>query len=188
MKEIELYPGETIDEVWKKLLINSAECGDTCFGMFNDHKILSTDTLDEAYMKVTGKTKEQFNKEKQDLLEERKRKEKEYKDSISNLIPEYCEKARGVILEDQYDYWDKIVPIRLDDLYHGMELDCTLNICKIMRDKSINYEKRIKKACDEFMKQGHSGLSACLVTSMLSIFCPNGKDLADTIWEIRKII
>ena len=182
------YPGNTIDDVWKELLWKSAEYEVTCFGMFNGHKILSTDTLNEAYMKITGKTKEQFNKAIQDLHEEYKRKEKEYKDSISNLIPEYCKKARGVILEDQYDYWDKIVPIRLEDLYHGMELDCTLDICKIMRDESLSYEKRLKKAYDEFMKQGHSGMSACLVTSMLSIFCPNGKDLADAIWKYEKII
>ena len=181
MKEIILYPGETLDEVWKKLLMESAECGDTCFGMFNDHKILSTDTLDEAYMKITGKTKKQFNKAIQDLHEGCKRKEKEYKDSISNLIPEYCKKARGIILEDQYDYWDKIVPSRLGDIYHGMELDCTLDICKIMRDESLSYEKRLKKAYYEFMKQGHSGLSACLVTSMIRTFCPNGNDLADAI-------
>ena len=185
MKEITLYPGETIDTAWKKLLINSTECGDTCFGMFNDHKILSTDTLDEAYMKVMGKTKEQHAKEMQDKYEEYRRKEKEYKDSITNLVPIYCKKARGVILEDQYDYWDKIVPIRLGDLYHGMELDCTLDLCKIMRDESIGYDERIRKAYDEFMKQGHSGMSAGLVASMLRTFCPNGHDLADAVMNFK---
>ena len=149
MKEIIFYPGETINTAWKKLLINSAECGDTCFGMFNDHKILSTDTLDEVYMKVMDKTKEQHSKEIQDKYEEYKRKEKEYKNSISNLVPKYCKKARGVILEDQYNYWDKIVPIRLGDLYHGMELDYTLNLCKIMRDENLSYSERKKRAYDE---------------------------------------
>lgn len=183
MKEIIFYPGETIDTAWKKLLRESAECGDTCFGMFNDHKILSTDTLDEAYMKVMDKTKEQHSKEMQDKYEEYRRKEKEYKDSITNLIPIYCKKARGVILEDQYDYWDNIVPIRLDDIYHGMELDCTLDLCKIMRNESLSYNDRKKKACDEFKRQGHSGMSASLVASMLRIFCPNGRDLADAVMK-----
>lgn len=185
MKEIELYPGETIDDAWKRLLKESAECGDTCFGKFNNHEIRSTDTLDEAYMKITGKTKEQHDKAEQDWHEEYERKEKEHKDNIPNLVPEYCKKARGVILEDQYDYWDRIVPIRLGDLYHGMELDDTLDLCKIMRDESIDYETRIRKAYDEFRYQGHSGMSANLVMSMLKAFCPNGDDLADAIRNFR---
>lgn len=97
MKEVKFYPGESIAGAWKKLLKESAECEDTCFGKFNDHEILSTDTLDEAYMKI--KTKGQYDKEMQDWRDEYDRKEKEHKDNIPNLVPGYCEKARGVILE-----------------------------------------------------------------------------------------
>ena len=185
MKEIEFYPGESIDSAWKRLLKESAECEDTCFGKFNDHEILSTDTIDEAYMKIIGKTKGQHDKEMQDWRNEYERKEKEYEDNIPNLIPEYCEKARGVILEDQYEFWDKIVPIRLRDLYHGMELDATLDLCKIMRDESIRYDKRLRKAYDTFMGQGHSGMSSSLVTGMLKVFCPNGEDLANAVMTFR---
>jgi len=185
MKEIEFYPGESIDSAWKRLLEESAECNDTCFGKFNDNEILSTDTLDEAYMKIIGKTKKQHDKERQDWRNEYERKEKEYKDSIPSLIPDYCKRARGVILEDQYDYWDKIVPIRLGDLYHGMELDCTLDLCKIMRDESVSYDKRLRKAYKTFMGQGHSGMSASLVVNMLKVFCPDGEDLADAIMTFR---
>jgi hypothetical protein len=185
MKEIEFYPGDTIDSAWKKLLKESAECEDTCFGKFNGHEILSTDTLDEAYMKIMGKTKGEYEKEMQDWRDEYDRKEKEHKNNIPNLVPGYCEKARGVILEDQYDYWDKIVPIRLGDLYHGMELDCTLDLCKIMRDESMSYDKRLRKGYDTFMNQGHSGMSAGLVASMLRKFCPDGEDLADAVMNFR---
>lgn len=185
MKEIEFYPGESIDSAWKKLLKESAECEDTCFGMFNDHEIRSTDTLDEAYMKIMGKTKGEYEKEMQDWRDEYKRKEEEHKASIPGLVPGYCEKARGVILEDQYEYWDKIVPIRLGDLYHGTELDCTLELCKIMRDESLTYEQRIRKAYDAFMDQGHSGMSASLVASMLRTFCPGGVELADAVMNFK---
>lgn len=185
MKEIEVYPGESIDRVWKKLLKESAECEDTCFCNFNGHEILSTDTLDDAYMKLMGKTKAEYDKEMQDWQDEYERKEKEHKDNIPNLIPGYREKARGVILEDQYEHWDKIVPIRLGDLYHGMELDCTLDLCKIMRDESLPYDDRIRKAYNAFMEQGHSGMSAGLVASMLRAFCPHGEDLADAVMNFR---
>ena len=185
MKEIDFYPGESIDIAWKKLLKESAECEDTCFGKFNGHEILSTDTLDEAYMKIMGKTKGQYDKEVQDWRNEYERKEKEHKDNIPNLTKEYREKARGIILEDQYEYWDKIVPIRLDDLYHGMELDNTLDLCKIMRDESLGYDERIRKAYDAFRDQRHSGMSAGLVAKMLRVFCPDGDELADAVMSFK---
>lgn len=185
MKQIEFLPGDSIDTAWKELLRASAECGDTCFGEFNGKEIRSTDTLDEAYMKILGKTKSEYEKEMQDWRDEYERQEKEHKDNIPNLTPIYREKARGVILEDQYEYWDKIVPIRLGDLYHGMELDATLDLCKIMRDESMSYDERLKKAYDTFMDQGHSGMSAGLVASMLRTFCPDGHDLADAVMNFR---
>lgn len=185
MKQIEFLPGDSIDTAWKGLLRASADCGDTCFGEFNGKEIRSTDTLDEAYMKILGKTKSEYEKEMQDWRDEYERQEKEHKDNIPNLTPIYREKARGVILEDQYEYWDKIVPIRLGDLYHGMELDATLDLCKIMRDESMSYDERLKKAYDTFMDQGHSGMSAGLVASMLRTFCPDGHDLADAVMNFR---
>lgn len=185
MKKIEFLPGDNIDRAWKMLLTASAECGETCFGEFNGNEILSTDTLDDAYKKVLGMTKTEFEKREQEWKEDYEREEKEHKDNIPNLIPIYREKARGVILEDQYEYWDKIVPIRLDDLYHGMELDATLDLCKIMRDESMSYDERLKKAYDTFMDQGHSGMSAGLVASMLRTFCPDGHDLADAVMNFR---
>ena len=185
MKEIEFYPGANIDDAWKELLVRSAECGETCFGMFNDVEIRSTDTLDDAYVKIIGETKAEYDKEMQDWRDEYKRKEEEYKASIPGLVPGYCEKARGIILEDQYEYWDKIVPIRLGDLYHGIELDNTLELCKIMRDENLSYNKRLRKAYDTFMNQGHSGMSAGLVANMLRKFCPDGEDLADAVMNFR---
>lgn len=185
MKEIEFLPGSNIDSAWKRLLMESADCGDTCFGMFNDKEIRSTDTLDEAYVKVLGKTKAEFDDAVKKEREEYERKKKEHEDNIPNLVPEYCDKARGVILEDQYEFWDKIVPIRLGDLYRGMELDATLDLCKIMRDESVGYDERIRKAYDTFMGQGHSGMSASLVASMLKTFCPDGEDLADAVMTFR---
>jgi hypothetical protein len=66
-----------------------------------------------------------------------------------------------------------------------MELGCTLDLCRIMRDESISYDKRIRKAYKAFMDQGHSGMSASLVAHMLEVFCPNGYDLADAVMNFR---
>lgn len=177
MKEIEFYAGETIEKAWKTLLRESADCGETCFGTFNGQQLLSTDTLDEAYKKVTGLTKSEFDEQNRKEHEEYKRREEEFIASIPSKTEEYKKAARGVIIEDQYDYWDKIVPVRLRDLYHGMELDATLEICRIMRDESVSLEERIEKAKEAFENQGHSGMSAGLVLSMIKAFCPDGMEV-----------
>lgn len=181
MKEIEFYSGMTIAEAWRTLLKESADCKLTCFGNFNGRRLLSTDTLDEAYKKVTGLTKSEFDEQERKEREENKRKEEEFIASIQSKAEEYKKAARGVIIEQQYDYWDEIVPIRLQDLYHGMELDATLEICRIMRDESVNLEKRIKKAKKAFDNQGHSGMSAGLVLSMIREFSPHGEELVNRI-------
>ena len=185
MVEIKAYAGSNIDNAWKNLLKESAEREDTCFCIFNGKEIYSTDTLDDAYVKVTGKTKAEYEKEMKEWHDEYKRQKEEHESRIPSLTELYRKKARGVILESQYDYWDKIVPIRLGDLYQGMELDCTLELCDIMRDESVDYDKRLRKAYDTFMGQGHSGMSAGLVASMLRTFCPNGSDLADAVMNFR---
>jgi hypothetical protein len=177
MKEIEFYAGETIENAWKTLLKESADCGETCYGTFNDKQILSTDTLDEAYKKVTGLTKTECDERLRKEHEEYKRQEEEFLASVPSKTEEYKNAARGVIREDEYEYWDKIVPIRLKDLYHGMELDATLDICRIMRDESVSLEKRIEKAKQAFNEQGHSGMSAGLTLAMIKKFCPNGEQV-----------
>lgn len=181
MKEIEFYAGETIENAWKTLLMKSADCGETCFGTFNGQQLLSTDTLDEAYKKVTGLTKSEFDDRDRKEREEYKRQEEEFIASIPSKAEEYKKAARGVIIEEQYDYWDEIVPIRLHDLYHGMELDATLEICRIMRDESVSLEERIKTAKKTFDNQGHSGMSAGLVLSMIRAFSPHGEELVNSI-------
>ena len=175
----------TIDKALEFAKKWSEENGEDCFGDFNGHPIYSTDTIDDAYMAVMGKTKAEYDKEMQDWRDECDRKEKEHQEKIPKLSEHYKEIARGVILEDQYECWDKIVPIRLGDLYHGMELDATLELCKVMRDDSLSYDERIRKAYDKFMDQGHSGMSAGLVASMLRTFCPDGEDLADAVMNFR---
>ena len=185
MKEVEFTIGMSIDSAVEFMKKWAEDNGEECFGDFNGHTLYSTDTIDDAYRAVMDKTKAEYEKEMQDWRDEYDRKEKEHKEKIPELTEVYREKARGVILEDQYDYWDKVVPIRLGDLYHGMELDCTLDLCNIMRDKSVSYEKRIRKAYDKFMDQGHSGMSASLVASMLRTFCPDGNDLADAVMNFR---
>ena len=49
--------------------------------------------------------------------------------------------------------WDKCVPIRLGDLYRGMELGQCLDIIRTVKEKSI------QDGLDVMKNQEHSGMS-----------------------------
>lgn len=176
-----MYCGCSIEAAMKKLYAE----GEPCFCEFNGKQLLSTDTIDEAYEKVVGKTKAEFDKEQEEWHNNYERELAEHKAKIPQLTEEYRKKARGLILDEALYFWDKIVPIRLDDIYRGIELQHTLDLCAIMRDESLTYDERLKKAYKCFMDEGHSGMSANLVASMLRKFCSNGEDLADAVMNFR---
>ena len=185
MLTADICAGSTIDEALQRVKTIERATNEVCSCNFNGKTILSTDTLDEAYKKVTGKTKYEHDEEQRKWRENYERKEAEHKAKIPELTNEYVNKARGLVKEEELEYWDKIVPIRLGDLYHGMELNQTLEACRIMRDDSLTYDERLRKAYDFFMDSGHSGMSAHLTAGMIARFCPDGKDLADAVMNFR---
>ena len=169
-----------------EILKNEAKLtGEDCFGEFNGKMLYSTDTVDEAYKRVLGKTKAEFDDEQRKRKEEYDRAKREHQARIPQLTEHYRKTARGLVLDSELEFWDKIVPIRLGDIYRGMELQNVLDCCKIMRDESLVYAARIEKAYDVFMAEGHSGMSASLTMAMLRRFCPNGNELADACREFR---
>jgi len=185
MKEIRIPGGTNLDETIEWLKKESENGGEPCFGMFNGKEIYSTDSVDEAYMKVLGKTKAEFEEGQRKWREEYERAEREHRARIPQLTEHNRNEARGLVLDSELEYWDEIVPIRLGDLYHGMELQQVLDCCKIMRDESLVYAARLEKAYDAFMSAGHSGMSANLTMAMLARFCPHGMELADACREFR---
>lgn len=156
------------------ILQNYNKKGRKVFIDFNGHKLYSdTVTMDGAFLEVTGKTK----KEHDDYLEEKHREyeraEAGHKAKIPTLIPMYVEKGHKLLKEKYWELWEQCVPIRLNDLYHGWELDCCLDIIKVLQE-----ENDFEKAKELFSNQGHSGMSAGLTASMIGSFCGNGKDFA----------
>ena len=181
MEEIELYAGCSIENAYNELHSRNEEC----FARFNGHILTSDDTLDIMYVKVTGKTKAQFDRKQKKRAEDYRCKENEFKKKIPELTEQYIKEAKGVIVSDKLDYWKKIVPIRLSDLYHGMELDQILTISRIMGDEETDFEDRMRKSYKIFNNAGHSFMSASLTMAMLRTFCPYGNEIADAIKEFR---
>lgn len=185
MIEVELYAGMNIDVAYVKLKEEAEKTNEVCFAMFNGKQLLSTDTIDEAYMKTTGKTKAEFDEARRKCWEDYQRKQAEYEEKIPKLTEHYRKAARGIIAESDLKEWDEVVPISLGDIDHGMELTETLETCKIMCDESVDYDERLHKAYNRFMDAGHSGRSAAITASMYKRFCPHGEDIADAVMNFR---
>lgn len=165
--------GETIDSVIKKM----KSAGELASVEFNGVMLYSDiDDVDSAYKKVTGMTKAGLDAETQREREQYLEEEKRHKDSIPRLTKEWVEKGCSILDAKYHDLWRKCVPIRLNDLYRGMELRCCLDIVK-----ELNNECALESAKKMIEMQGHSGMSFGLVCSMVETFCDRGKDFVNYV-------
>lgn len=184
MKELYFTVGMSIEDAISFLNDNAKKYGYECYGVFNGKEIFSSETEDQIYKKITGNNKDEFNRKLEEDIAEHKRIEIEFKRKIPFLITEYIRKADGVIPVENIPLWNKIVPIRLNDIYRGMELDCWLDLIKIMN--SDETDEKIMVQCETlFNEQGHSGMSASLVLRGLEELHSKGKIVSDYIKKIE---
>lgn len=174
LNKIEFSAGQNIESAYRDLQEYAPS-----YGEFNDHTIYSFETLDEIFQKIVGMTKDEYYKYAKEEEEKRQQELKTYKERIPELTTYYKDKARGIIPENKLKYWDRIVPIRLNDLYRGMELQCLLDIITILNDENKTKEDRFNNCYDLFYKQGHSGTSGMIVLSGLKQLHPLGYEFVD---------
>ena len=169
-RKIELGFGDITSAIEK--LKPFKESGELVYGEFNGKKLYSDiDDLNSAYLKITGKTKEECDELDRVWQEEYQAEKKKHEDSIPELTKHWIEKG-NIILDEKYrDEWAKCVPIRLDDLYRGMELGATLDIVL-----ELNNNCTLEKAKEIIDNQGHSGMSYSLVCLMVKSFCERGNE------------
>ena len=150
---------------------------DLVCGSFNGTMLYSDiDDLDSAYKKITGRTKFEFDSDRKAENDRYKAGQQKHKESIPELTKDWIEKG-NVILDEKYrENWDKCVPIRLDDLYQGMELKCCLDIVI-----ELNNGCTMDEAKAIIESQGHSGMSFGLVCAMVSSFCDRGKEFTSYV-------
>ena len=175
MKKIELYAGIRIDKAFEKM-----QKENPCWTEFNGKVITSEETIDQLYVKITGVTKAESDKRQKECFDETKRKDEEHKANIPKLTEEYIQKGKELLAEEYHELWEKVVPIRLDDLYKGFELQATLDIISVL-NKSENLDDVFVEAKEVIVNQGHSGMSWSLMMSMLSSFHKNGKEFVNRL-------
>lgn len=168
-RKIEFSGGDRIEDSIQ-LLSRFKKAGELVYGEFNGHKLYSDiDDLDSAYKKITGRTKAEYDSERKKEHLEYEEEQRKHKEAIPELTKEWIEKGNAILDEKYHRRWAEIVPIRLNDLYQGMELKCCLDIViELNNGCTLNEAKAIIES------QGHSGMSFGLVCSMVKYFCDRG--------------
>lgn len=153
------------------------ERNELVYGEFNGENLYSDkDDLDSAYKKITGKTKAEFDEAERIRQEDYQEQQRKHKEAIPELTKEWIKKGHEILDERYFELWDKCVPIRLSDLYQGMELEMCLDVVK---ELNAGCELDIAKGIIE--SQGHSGMSFGLTCSMVKSFCSRGAEFVDYV-------
>jgi hypothetical protein len=175
---IEFLIGTDVGEAVSELISYTvSHKGELACGEFNGHKLYSdTVSLDSAYQLVTGKSYYEFHENQRLWHKEYDRKEEEYKSQIPALTEMWIAKGHKILEKYEWDRWDEIVPIRLNDLYHGMELGNCLDIIEILNNKGS-----LDDAKKKIVNQGHSGMSFNLVCAMVKEFCDRGEEFVQFV-------
>lgn len=150
---------------------------DLVCGWFNGTMLYSDiDDVDSACIKITGKTKLELDEKLRKENERYKEEQRKHKEAIPELTKKWVEKGNTILDEKYRDFWAKCVPIRLDDLYQGMELEMCLDIVL-----ELNNGCSLDKAKEIIESQGHSGMSFGLVCSMVKSFCDRGSEFVNYV-------
>lgn len=175
-KKIEFDCGKSFEECVLELVTYQAN-GEFVSGEFNGH-ILYSDTvsMDSASLEVSGSTYFENLNEREMRRQKLLKKEEDHKKKIPQLTKDWIEKGHQILAEKYWNEWDKCVPIRLDDLYKGMELKCCLEIIK-----SLNNGCKLDTAKEIIKGQQHSYMSFNLVRLMVKTFCDRGQEFDEYV-------
>ncbi len=172
-REIQFDAGQTIESAVNQLKRHK----ELVCGSFNGQMLYSDiDNLDSAFKKITGKTKNEFDEAERQRRIEYKQREKEHKEAIPKLTIDWVKKGKSILDEKYHELWIKIVPIRLGDLYRGMELGNCLEIVE-----QLNKGAEFEKSKQLIVNQGHSGMSFGLVCSMIRELSDRGNEFVNYV-------
>ena len=129
-------------------------------------------SIDHLYQTICGESKAERLNKRRNLCMEATEREIKYKIMQAERISSFIKSGLKVLSPEQHEKWIDIVPVRVMDLYHGLDLENFLELYDNLKIETFE----VVKEC--FLEQGHSGGSAGIVLSMLKEFSPCGKDFA----------
>lgn len=97
---------------------------------------------------------------------------------MDEKIQRYIDRGKKALSPEKHDYWCKIVPIRVNDFYRGMELNSCLDIIELLNNKYST----IQEAIAMIENQDHSGASFGLVRALVKEFhVERGEEFANSV-------
>lgn len=100
--------------------------------------------------------------------------------SKQERIEDYIKRGKPFLKKgtemDMEKEWEKMVNIRVNDLYGGSEVGNALDIIESYKEKKD--PKEIKSI---FAKEGHSGMSASLVFQIINYYIVDGAEIVEII-------
>ena len=180
--EYYIVAGVTVEQFAKEFISFIHKSPKKWYADFNGHIIFSDElnlTEDNIVKFITGLTIAEHCEANRKWIEDKKRKEEQWKTKIPKKTKQYIEEGHKIIDQQFWDKWDKCVPIHLNGLYHGMELNCTLEIIKMIKNK-----KDFKEIYQILENQGHSYMSFQLIKFMINSF--GGHEFIDWVEEYEK--
>lgn len=177
-KKIQILPGDTIDQAVEQLLKFKEE-GILASCEFNGVMLYSdTVTFDDAYLKITGQTREEFFKEQQEELIKIEKARKNFLRAIPELEKYWNKKGREVLKEDKWELWSQIVPLCLHGIYRGVDLKVAFEIIKILESGGT-----FEEAKQKLDPKNHSGRSLPLICNLVKMFSQRGEEFFNYIRE-----
>ena len=159
--------GKKIDIVVQELIEYPIKNnGSLAFCNFNGKTFFSdTVSLDSAYLELTKKSYSQFHNDRNTI----ERRQVEYRASIPERTAAWIENGHKILSEDKWERWDEIVPVRLDNIYQGIELGYCLSLVDM-----INKGRSFSEVKLEIESQPHSSMSFDTTCAMRVEFSDKG--------------
>ena len=174
--EINEWMGD-IDTAVQKL-IEYQKMGKSVYVNFNGHKLYSCDiTLDGAYKEITGMTKAESDKAREEARKKWELERKEKKEQAERKIPEWISDGEKNIFPERAEDWQYYVETSArQGMYYGSDIAATLEIMGML-EGGASFED-VEKKLEE---QGHSGHSYSIVTKNVLHFSKNGPDFYEAV-------
>lgn len=178
MKEITWW-GSLLDDA-VKTLDRAKEKGEEGYIVFQGEKIYTGITLDEAYLKFTGHTKEEFEKILEKKQAQYNKEQQEEREEAVRMMSEWITRGEKVIFPERHERWQKYVVDQVQGIYNGTHVKHVLNILEALNAGATKEEidLLLHKASEETEVVYH-------VIGYVSEFCsvPLGIDLAEDMYK-----
>lgn len=166
----EIFNFYDIDSMHKTIHIHKIDYPDKkFFASFNGIYFLSDDedlTSEFMYKTIIGQSREEYMQKREKSISEARQRDVDYKKFIAKRTSDLIKAGMEVLNKNYWEKWVDIVPVRVMDIYNGMDLEWFLELHQELSESTFEHCKMI------FETQGHSGMSASYTFSLIQHFAP----------------